>query len=60
LKQEIKKLTPSEFAALRKWFREYDAANWDREIEKDALAGKFDTLVGKALADHEAGRTTEI
>jgi hypothetical protein len=60
LKREIKELTRSELAALRKWFQEYDSAAWDKQIEEDALSGKFDKLAEKALADHNAGRTKEI
>jgi len=60
LEQEIKDLTPSELVAFRKWFQEYDATEWDRQIEEDALAGKFDKLAEKALSDHKAGRTSEI
>jgi len=60
LEQEIKELTSSELAAFREWFQEYDAAEWDNQIERDAVAGRFDKLAEKALADHEAGRTKEI
>ena len=60
LEQEVKQLTSDELAAFREWFQEYDAAEWDRQIEEDALAGKFDKLAEEALADHKAGRTTEI
>jgi hypothetical protein len=60
LEQEIKKLSSSELAAFRKWFQEYDATEWDRQIQDDALSGKFDKLAEKALADHKAGRTREI
>jgi hypothetical protein len=60
LEQEIRELAADELAAFREWFQEYDAAEWDRQIEEDALAGKFDKLAEKALTDHKAGRTTEI
>lgn len=60
LAAEIKALTPEELAAFRKWFQEYDASDWDRQIEEDALAGRFDKLAGKACAEHQAGRTREI
>jgi hypothetical protein len=60
LEKGIKELTPSEFAAFREWFLEYDAAEWDRRIEEDALSGKLDKLAANALSDHQAGRTTEI
>ena len=60
LEGEIKELTRSELAAFRQWFQEFDAAQWDRQIEEDALTGKFDRLAQKALADHKAGRTKEL
>ena len=60
LEREIKELTRSELAAFRQWFQEFDAAQWDRQIEEDVLAGKFDRLAEKALADHKAGRTKEL
>jgi hypothetical protein len=60
LEEEVKDLTPSELAAFREWFREYDSAEWDRQIEEDVLAGKLEKLAEKALADHNAGRTNEI
>ena len=60
LEREIEELSPSELAAFRKWFRQYDSVEWDKQIEQDAVAGKFDKLAEKALADHEAGRTKEI
>jgi len=60
LEREIKELTRSELAAFRQWFQEFDAAEWDRQIEEDALAGKLDRLAEKAVADHKAGRTEEL
>ncbi len=60
IEREIKELTRSELAAFRRWFQEFDAAQWDRQIEEDALAGKLDGLAEKALADHKAGRTKEL
>lgn len=60
LEREIKELTRSELAAFRQWFQEYDAAQWDNQIEEDALSGKFERLAEKALADHKAGRTKEL
>ena len=60
LEREIKDLTRSELAVFRQWFQEFDAAQWDRQIEEDAFAGKLDRLAEKALADHKAGRTKEL
>ncbi len=60
LEQEIRQLNATELASLRKWFQEYDSAEWDKQIEEDALAGKLDRLAAKAIADHKAGRTREL
>jgi hypothetical protein len=60
LEREIEELTRNELADFRQWFQEFDAAQWDNQIEEDALAGKFDRLAEKALADHKAGRTKEL
>jgi len=60
LEEEIKKLSPEELAELRDWFLERDAEQWDREIERDAAAGKLDKLLEKSLADHRAGKSREI
>ena len=60
LESEIKQLNRDELAAFRNWFKQFDADEWDREIEEDALNGKFDKLVHEAISAHNAGRTKEI
>jgi hypothetical protein len=41
-------------------FIEYANARWDRQIEADSAAGRLDPLVGEALAEHRAGKTTPL
>ena len=60
IEQEIRALTPSELAAFRQWFLEFDGQIWDRQIEEDIRAGKLDKLADEALATHRAGKSTEI
>jgi hypothetical protein len=60
LEQEVQALSPEEFAQFRTWFLEYDWAAWDRQIERDAQAGRLDDLAAKALRDHAAGKTTPL
>jgi len=60
LEIQVEQLAPHELEAFRSWFLEFDADAWDRQIEKDAAAGKLDALADKALADHAAGRTTKL
>jgi len=57
---EIQKLTPSELANFRKWFHEFDAENWDRQIEEDARAGKLDALADEAIKEFKSGGCKEL
>jgi hypothetical protein len=59
LEAEITKLPDDEFAKLREWFDEYAANMWDRQIERDAKAGKLVKLAERALQHEQAGRTTK-
>jgi hypothetical protein len=58
--QDIRYLSPSELVAFRKWFNEFDAEVWCRQIEADVKAGKLDTLAEKALRDFAFGKVLEI
>ncbi len=49
------RLTVSERAQLLEWLRELDD-DWDRDIERDAAAGKLDRLFDDADRDFDAGR----
>ena len=60
IEQDIRKLNRDELLAFRKWFREYDSDEWDRQIEEDVRAGKLDKLAEQALAEHRAGKTKEL
>jgi hypothetical protein len=60
IENEIQGLDHAELAALRKWFREFDAEAWDREIELDAAAGKLDRLAQVALKGHRAGKSKPL
>jgi len=60
LENEVKQLSPDQLAAFRDWFRKYDSDEWDREIERDVLAGRLDKFAEEAIAAHKAGRTREL
>ena len=53
----VKRLPKKELARFRKWFTEYDAAEWERQLEADSAAGRLDALIREARRDHRAGRT---
>ena len=60
IEHEVRDLTPTELAAFRKWFLEFDAQVWDRQIEQDILDGKLDKLAEEALTAHRAGKSKEL
>ncbi len=60
LERQVKDLSPEELAAFRRWFIAYDWEDWDRQLEKDVVAGKLDALADKALHDHRAGKSTKL
>ena len=60
IEEDIRALPPEELTRLRRWFHEFDAQAWDREIEADAAAGRLDALADQALASHRSGKTSAI
>ena len=60
IEQEVKALTPTELAAFRRWFLEFDSQVWDRQIEEDIRKGKLDKLAEESLAAHRAGKSKEL
>jgi len=52
----ITQLPTPELSQLATWFEEYQADLWDRQIEKDALSGRFAALAEQANQEFEAGR----
>ncbi len=60
LERAVATLSPAELAEFRRWFAEFDAANWDAQIEADAAAGRFDAMAAEALAEYEAGKAREL
>ncbi len=60
IKGAVKALSHTELAAFRRWFQEFDADAWDREIEADAASGRLDALAEQALKEHREGRSTPL
>lgn len=58
--EAVLKLQPSELAAFRAWFAEFDAELWDHEMEADVAAGRLDHLAEEALRDLREGRCTDL
>jgi len=52
LAEAVQALPPSALAEFRRWFVDFDAAAWDRQLEADASAGKLDALLEEAEEDY--------
>ena len=53
IERAIEKLSDAELAEIRAWL-------WDRDIERDADSGRFDTLAEEALQEYRSGKTTQL
>ena len=60
IKTIISQIPPPELAEFSQWFEELQADAWDRQIERDALAGRFDALAEQANQEFEAGRCRSL
>ena len=60
IEEAVRHLSPQELTEFRRWFAEFDAAAWDRQLEADARAGRLDKLADKALGDLRQGRCNDL
>jgi len=60
LEQAITQLSPQDFSRLREWFEEFEAQQWDEQIERDAKSGKLDKIAEQALNEYRAGKAIEL
>ena len=60
LELAVAQLPRKELAEFSKWFEEFMADQWDRQIEADILAGRLDAAGQRADEDFIAGRATPL
>jgi hypothetical protein len=60
LEQAISQLPTEELSKFAAWFEEFMADEWDKQIERDVAAGKFEKIFAKADEDFEAARCTPL
>ena len=58
IEDAVQQLSHEERTAFRAWFAEFDAEEWDRELEADVSAGRLDWLIEEARSDSREGRCT--
>jgi hypothetical protein len=59
LEDAVRQLSPEQRAAFCAWFAEFDAEDWDRQLEADVAAGRLDWLVAEARRDRQTGLCTD-
>ncbi len=60
LKTAVKQLPHNELAEFVEWFEDFQESLWDRQIEEDLKAGKFDPLIRQAEQAFSDGKCREI
>jgi hypothetical protein len=60
IKTAVRELSQNERAELLEWLDEFQEALWDRQIEEDLKAGKFDALIRQAEQAFSEGKCKKI
>ena len=60
IKQAIDHLSLAERAELNRQLYGWEDDEWDRQMQADAQAGKFDRLVRRAQSDASSGQLTPL
>ncbi len=60
IQSAMKNLSKEDKVALREWFQQLDAEEWDKQFEEDAKSGKLDDLGNQAIADFRSGKSREL
>lgn len=56
----VSRLSKEEQSRFRHWFFEFDAQQWDEQIEHDVRAGRLDQLASQATEHLREGRCTPL
>lgn len=59
-KEAVTHLTPDELKEFQEWFEEYTAELWDKQIEQDVNAGRFDVVAERVHTEFKEGRCTPL
>ncbi len=60
IEKAVANLPPNDLARFREWFEEFDALQWDRQFEEDALSGKLNSIAKEALANFNKGTCEKL
>ena len=60
IEKAIGSLDKNELSSFRNWFKVFDGAQWDSQIEQDISQGKLDNLASEALEEYTSGKTRSL
>ena len=60
IQTEIETLTDNEFTYLKNWINEFDAQQWENQIEEDSNSGRLDFLIEESLLEKSKGQLREL
>jgi hypothetical protein len=60
IQTEIKTLTNDEFTHLKNWINEFDAQQWENQIEEDSNLGRLDFLIEESLLEKSKSQLREL
>jgi hypothetical protein len=60
IESAVASLAEKEFKAFRRWFAEFDAARWEKQIARDSKNGKLDKAIQRAKAEHGKGKSRPL
>ncbi len=60
IEKAITQLSPQDFNHLLGWIEEFEAQQWDAQIERDAATGKLDKIAEQAFKDYQIGKAREL
>ena len=54
IEDALRALPVDQARSIADWLQDYLEDQWDKQIERDARAGKLDKLAANALKDHQS------
>jgi hypothetical protein len=60
IENAVAKLSPQELSVFSQWFEDFVVDQWDRQIERDAKAGRLNEALERTKDHREAGRCTPL
>ena len=60
IEKAVGELDKHELSSFRDWFKVFDAAQWDSQIEQDISQGKLDDLASEAIEEHSKGKSRAL